>query len=40
MGRQYGAFGEPAPAPDGASEFERLLALIGRDPRWTPPGRG
>ncbi|WP_030547114.1 TIGR03086 family metal-binding protein [Streptomyces albus] len=40
MGRQYGAFGEPVPVADDAPEFERLLALIGRDPAWTPPGRG
>ncbi|MBQ0983696.1 TIGR03086 family protein [Streptomyces sp. F63] len=40
MGRRYGAFGEPAPVPDGATDFEKLLALTGRDPGWTPPAGG
>jgi uncharacterized protein (TIGR03086 family) len=36
-GRRMGAFGEEFPLPDGgtgASEFDRLLALTGRDPGW------
>lgn len=32
--RQMGVFGEPVPEPEGASEFERLLARTGRDPYW------
>lgn len=36
MARQYGVFGEPVSAPEDASEFERLLATTGRDPRWSP----
>jgi hypothetical protein len=35
-----GAFGEEFPLPDGgagASDFDRLLALTGRDPRWRRP---
>lgn len=42
-GRKMGAFGEPFPLPEGAAaagltEFDRLLAEIGRNPDWTPPG--
>ncbi|MFE2265460.1 TIGR03086 family metal-binding protein [Streptomyces griseosporeus] len=37
-GRKMGAFGEPVPAPEGATEFERLLGETGRDPRWEAPG--
>ncbi|MCF2537913.1 TIGR03086 family metal-binding protein [Streptomyces sp. FB2] len=32
--RAMGAFGEPVPAPEGATAFELLLARTGRDPRW------
>jgi uncharacterized protein (TIGR03086 family) len=32
--RQYQGFAEPVALPDGASTFERALALSGRDPRW------
>ncbi|MFJ7076315.1 TIGR03086 family metal-binding protein [Streptomyces sp. NPDC098781] len=32
--RKMGVFGEPAPEPEGASAFERLIALTGRDPYW------
>ncbi|MGW7659167.1 TIGR03086 family metal-binding protein [Streptomyces sp. NPDC054756] len=32
--RARGVFGEPVPAPEGATAFERLLARTGRDPRW------
>ncbi|RFU87793.1 TIGR03086 family protein [Streptomyces triticagri] len=34
--RQYGVIGEPAEVPEGATEFERLLALVGRSPHWKP----
>lgn len=36
MARQGGVFGEPFPVPDDASEFDRVLALTGRNPRWQP----
>jgi uncharacterized protein (TIGR03086 family) len=39
MGRKGGVFGEPFPLPDdeGVSDFDRVLALTGRDPNWRPP---
>ncbi|WP_406371398.1 TIGR03086 family metal-binding protein [Streptomyces sp. NBC_01550] len=36
--RKAKVFGEPFPVPDGASPFERMLAVTGRDPGWQPPG--
>jgi hypothetical protein len=27
-------FGPPRPAPDGATELDRVIALAGRDPSW------
>ncbi|MQA96970.1 MAG: TIGR03086 family protein [Streptosporangiales bacterium] len=33
--RQYDGYADPVPAPEGATAFERALALSGRDPRWT-----
>lgn len=39
-GRRTGAFGEEHPLPGGgagASAWDRLLALTGRDPGWTRP---
>lgn len=30
-----GLFGPPVPVGDDATPFEQLLALTGRDPRWT-----
>jgi uncharacterized protein (TIGR03086 family) len=36
QGRQRGIFAAPAPAPPGASAFDRALALSGRDPGWRP----
>lgn len=36
-GRKMGVFGEPFPVPEGASPFDELLALSGRDPGWRPP---
>lgn len=38
--RASGQFGEQQPVPDGASATQRLMAFLGRDPLWTPPGRG
>ncbi|MEU8676887.1 TIGR03086 family metal-binding protein [Streptomyces sp. NPDC048560] len=35
--REGKVFGEPVPLPAGASPFEQLLALTGRDPGWRPP---
>ncbi|MEU2259344.1 TIGR03086 family metal-binding protein [Streptomyces sp. NPDC019645] len=33
--RRYGAFGEPVSVPADASPFARMLAVTGRDPRWS-----
>lgn len=35
--RRMNVFGEPFSLPDGASAFERVLAVTGRDPGWSPP---
>ena len=32
-----GLFGPAVSVPDGATELERVIALSGRDPRWSPP---
>ncbi len=34
--RQYQGFADPVPVPASAPEFDRALALSGRDPGWTP----
>ncbi len=31
-----GPFGPAVSAPEGASRLERVVAMTGRDPRWTP----
>ncbi|MFD5199347.1 TIGR03086 family metal-binding protein [Streptomyces sp. NPDC058375] len=36
--REMKVFGEPFPVPETATAFERLLAVTGRDPGWTPGG--
>jgi uncharacterized protein (TIGR03086 family) len=35
--RDSGQFGEQQPVPDDATGTERLMAFLGRDPRWSPP---
>jgi uncharacterized protein (TIGR03086 family) len=37
--RASGQYGPPVAVPDDAEPQARLMAFIGRDPRWTPPGR-
>jgi len=34
--RQYKGFADPVDVPPAASGLDRLLALSGRDPAWTP----
>ena len=34
--RKYQGFASPIELPEGASEFDRLLATSGRDPSWKP----
>lgn len=34
--REMKVFGEPFPVGEDAGPFERLLAVTGRDPGWTP----
>ena len=36
--REYKGFAEPVEVTPTASTLDRLLALSGRDPGWTPPG--
>ena len=36
--RQYKGFAEPVPVAADAPVLERVLALSGRDPAWTPAG--
>ncbi|MFF9340847.1 TIGR03086 family metal-binding protein [Streptomyces sp. NPDC014773] len=36
MARKMGVFGDGVDLPDGVTEFERLLAVTGRDPRAWP----
>jgi hypothetical protein len=31
-----GLFGPAVPVPDDAPAIERIVALSGRDPRWSP----
>jgi uncharacterized protein (TIGR03086 family) len=35
LGRQMGVFGPEVSVPADASEFDRMLALSGRDPGWV-----
>ena len=35
--RPGAAFRPGLAAPDGASPMDRILAMLGRDPAWTPP---
>ncbi|HWU10885.1 MAG TPA: TIGR03086 family metal-binding protein [Streptomyces sp.] len=34
--REMKVFGDPFPVPPGATAFERVLAVTGRDPGWRP----
>lgn len=38
MLRASGQFGVQQPEPDDADPTDRLIAFVGRDPRWTPSG--
>jgi uncharacterized protein (TIGR03086 family) len=38
--RKMKVFGEPFPVADGATPFEQVLAVTGRDPGWHPPAPG
>ena len=38
--RQYNGFAEPVPAAPDAPVLDRVLALSGRDPGWTPSREG
>ncbi len=35
--RSSGWYGPPVPVPEHAPLQDRVLGLLGRDPRWTPP---
>ncbi|MFJ8887925.1 TIGR03086 family metal-binding protein [Streptomyces sp. NPDC102402] len=37
--REMKVFGEPFPVAPGATAFERVLAVTGRDPGWSPARR-
>jgi uncharacterized protein (TIGR03086 family) len=37
--RQYKGFADPVEVPSSASALDRVLALSGRDPAWTPAPR-
>lgn len=36
--RSNGWYGKPVPVPEDAPLQDRVLGLLGRDPRWMPPG--
>ncbi|MFD3411389.1 TIGR03086 family metal-binding protein [Streptomyces cyaneofuscatus] len=38
--REMKVFGEPFPVGAGATAFERVLAVTGRDPGWSRPAGG
>ncbi len=38
--REMKVFGEPFPVGEGATAFERVLAVTGRDPGWSRPAGG
>ena len=37
QGREAQVYGPEVPVSAGATTLDRLLALTGRDPQWTPP---
>ncbi|MEO3978565.1 TIGR03086 family metal-binding protein [Streptomyces sp. CAU 1734] len=39
MAREYGVYGAAVEPGEAASDFERMLAVTGRDPHWEPPAR-
>lgn len=36
QGRAMGVYGPEVPAPENAPKLDRVVALTGRDPGWTP----